>query len=369
MITMNARHIKLEGDNYTIGKKLGAMVQAVPELANSHIIPVPVFSKGNEEKVLKLFDRFCPGINEEITGFSDILKVPAEQILYYALSYMEPGCSQMVLLPTKADNGHTLIARNYDFSEKMDDMMLCTTKISGRYAHIASSSVLFGRSDGMNECGLAVTMTSAGLPVSNMEGAPRRPAVEGLVYWAVIRSVLENCANVEDAINYVKEMPIAFNLNLLVADKSNRAALMETYDGRFAVKCIDEFTPEQLLYSTNHVCLPELSHFEEHKLKHSLVRYERIGEMLSKDKISQEDIKNFLSTKYPQGLMFNYYDEMLGTLRSVIYDTNSGEVKLCFGSPDINEWRSYRIDTDISQRIIPVLLQKETAGNILFEMV
>ncbi len=238
------------------------MVQAVPEHANSHIMPDSVFSKGNEKKVLKLFDRLCPGINEEITGFSDILKVPAEQILYYALSYMEPGCSQMALLPSKTENGHTLIVRNYDFSEKMDDMMLCTTKINGRYAHIASSSVLFGRSDGMNECGLAVTMTSAGLPVSNMEGAPRRPAVEGLVYWAVIRSVLENCANVEDAIHYVKEMPIAFNLNLLVADKSNRAALMETYDGRFAVKCINESTPEQTLYSTNHVCLPELSPFE-----------------------------------------------------------------------------------------------------------
>ncbi len=118
MITMHARHIKLEGDNYTIGQKLGAMVQAVPELANSHIMPDSVFSKGNEKKVLKLFDRFCPGINEEITGFSDILKVPAEQILYYALSYMEPGCSQMALLPSKTENGHTLIAGTMIFLKK-----------------------------------------------------------------------------------------------------------------------------------------------------------------------------------------------------------------------------------------------------------
>lgn len=365
----NARHIKLEGDNYAVGKKLGIMVQSVPGLANAHIMPASIFSKETGKKVLKLFDRFCPGLNEEIAGFSDILKVPAEQILYYALSYMKPGCSQMALLPSKTENGHTLLARNYDFSEKMDDMTLCTTRINGRYAHIASSSVLFGRSDGMNECGLAVSMTSAGLPVSSMEGSIKKPAIEGLTYWAVIRSVLENCGNVEDSIDFTKEMPIAFNMNLMIADKSNNAALIETYDGRVAVKRINESTTDQALYSTNHVCLPELSHFEERKLKHSLVRYERIKEMLSKEKVSKEDIKNLLSTKYPQGLMVNYYDDFFGTLRSVIFDTNSGEVKLCFGSPDINEWYSYYIDANINQGMVPVLLQKETAGSTLFEMV
>ncbi len=369
MIKTNAHHIKLEGDNYTVGQKLGIMVQSVPGLANAHVIPASIFSKEDGKKVLKLFDRFCPGLNEEIAGFCDILKVPAEQILYYALSYMKPGCSQMALLSSKTENGHTLLARNYDFSEKMDDMTLCTTKINGRYAHIASSSVLFGRGDGMNECGLAVSMTSAGIPVSSMEGAIRRPAIEGLNFWAVIRSILENCANVEDSIDFTKEMPIAFNMNLMIADKSDNAALIETYDGRLAVKRINESTADQYLYSTNHICLPELSHFEERKLKHSLVRYERIEKMLSKEKVSQEDIKHLLSTKYPQGLMFNYYDEFLGTLRSVIFDTNSGEVKLCFGSPDINEWHSYSIDAEVSQEMIPVLLQKETAGNILFEMV
>ncbi len=97
MTKTKAYHIKLEGDNYTVGQKLGAMVKSVPGLANAHIIPASAFSKEDGKKVFKLFDRFCPGLNEEITGFSDVLKVPAEQILYYALSYMKPGCNQMAL--------------------------------------------------------------------------------------------------------------------------------------------------------------------------------------------------------------------------------------------------------------------------------
>lgn len=369
MIKTSAYHIKLEGDNYTVGQKLGIMLKSVPGLENDHIIPADTFSKEEVTRILKLFDRFCPGLNEEIAGFSDILKAPVEQILYYALSYMKPGCSQMALLSSKTENGHTLLARNYDFSEKMDDMTIYTTKINGRYAHIGSSSVLFGRCDGMNECGLAVSMTSAGLPVSSMEGSVKRPAIEGFTFWAVIRSVLENCQKVEDAIDFTKEMPIAFNLNLMVADKNNNAALIETYDGKYAVKYINKSTTEQCVYSTNHVCLPELTALEKYKLKHSLIRYKSIEEMLCKEKVSQDDIKKLLSTKYPQGLMLDYYDECFGTLRSIIFDTNSGEVKLCFGSPDINEWYTYKVDAEVRQEMIPVILRKEDSGNTLFEMV
>jgi len=370
MFKTNAYHIKLEGDNYTVGQTLGTMIKSVPGLSKAHILPAAPFTREETQKVLKLFDMFCPGLNEEIDGFCEVLKVPADRVLYYALSYLKPGCSQMALLSSKTESGHGVLARNYDFSEKMDDLTLCTTKITGRYAHISSSSVLFGRGDGLNECGLAVSMTSAGLPVSNMPGSIRKPMLEGLNFWVVIRAVLENCANVEEALGYTKEMPIAFNMNLMVLDKSDHGALIETFDGRWAIKSINDSTLEQFLCSTNHVCLPELSHLEQHKLKHSLIRYELIEKMCAgKETISKEDIKNLLTTRYPRGLNFPYYDELLGTLRSIIFNTSTGEVNLCFGSPDINEWHYYHIDDEIKQGVIPVSLHKETFGNSLFEMV
>ncbi|WP_242975156.1 C45 family autoproteolytic acyltransferase/hydolase [Anaerovirgula multivorans] len=159
----------------------------------------------------KLFDEFCPGINEEIAGFADELNIPTIQVLYYAMSYLRPGCSQMTVLPSKTKNGHTLLGRNYDFDDKMEEMTFSTTRIKGKYARIGSSIMQFGRGDGMNEHGLAVSQTSAGLPVGNFEFAVK-PAIVGLQFWAVIRSVLENCKDVDEAIQWTKQMPIAIIL-------------------------------------------------------------------------------------------------------------------------------------------------------------
>ncbi|GMQ56246.1 hypothetical protein AN1V17_06390 [Vallitalea sediminicola] len=57
----------------------------------------------------------------------------------------------------------------------------------------------FGRSEGINECGLMVGQTSCGMPVGNME-MMRKPAISGLQFWAVIRSLLENCKDVDEAL-------------------------------------------------------------------------------------------------------------------------------------------------------------------------
>lgn len=370
MMETNSYHIKLEGDNYSVGQTLGNMAKNIPGMVNVLVLPGPSFSQEEERKVFKLFDRFCPGINEEIAGFSDVLKVPVNRVLYYSLSYLKPGCSQMVLLPMKTENNHTILARNYDFSEKLDDMTLSTTRIKGRHAHISSTSVMFGRCDGLNQCGLAVSMTSAGLPVSNMKNAVRKPVIEGLSFWAVVRSVLENCTSVEETINFTREIPIAFNLNLLVADKNNNASLIETYDGRYAVKTIGVDTDEKVLFSTNHVNLSELSCFEERKLKNSLVRYELINKTLSnKEKLSQDDIIKLLSTKYPKGLCYHFYDEFFGTLRSAIFDVTLGEVKLCFGAPDINDWYKFSFDNEVEWDVYPVRIEKETFGKELFETI
>ena len=67
----------------------------------------------------------------------------------------------------------------------------------------------------------------------------RRPAVTGLQFWAVVRTLLENCRDVKEALSMLKDMPVAYNLNLIVLDREGRCALVETLDGRMAVKTID----------------------------------------------------------------------------------------------------------------------------------
>ena len=223
-------HMLLEGSNFEIGKTFGRICRSVPGFAEAVTIKKAFLSKQDETRMYQLFDEFCPGINEELSGFADELGISPVQALYYAMTYLRPGCSQMAVLPSKTENRHTMLARNFEFGDAAEDYTFATTKIQGRYAHMGSTVMQFGRSEGMNEHGLAVSQSSAGIPVGNFEFAAK-PAITGLQFWAVIRSVLENCKDVDEAVEWTKQMPIAYNINLLLADKSGNAALLETWIG------------------------------------------------------------------------------------------------------------------------------------------
>lgn len=364
-----ANHIFLSGSNYEVGRALGEFFKNNSNLLDAVTIQEPYLTKEEEQQMVMLFDEFCPGINEEIAGFAEALHVPPVQILYYAETYLCPGCSQIAVLPAMSANGHTLLARNYDFKDGVEEMSIVTTKINGKNAHLASSAWIFGRGDGLNEHGLAVSQSGVGIPVTrNMPNTPRA-AITGLQFWAVIRSVLENCASVEEAIEWTKDMPIAFNINMMVADKNGSAALIETVDGNKAVKRIDAHSSEQLLVATNHAHLPELKSRAPLAMKNSLKRQTILRDFAAgRKQISQEDIKQVLSTQYPAGLNCRYYDCFFGTLRSQIIDVNEKTMSVRWGTPDVNEWHTYSLSDQEQYEEFPVQLIKEAPSSDFFEM-
>jgi len=146
-----------------------------------------------------MFDRWCPGLNEEIQGFVEALGVAPVQVIYYSMTCLKPRCSQMVLLPGITKNGHILMARSYEYAYQSDDFTLTSTSVRGKYAHMSSSVLQLGRDEGINEYGLGVTMSSCGFPVGALDGM-RKPAIRGLQFWAVIRALLENCKDVGEAL-------------------------------------------------------------------------------------------------------------------------------------------------------------------------
>lgn len=369
MLETKGYHVKVEGTSYEAGRSWGEMILAKPGMKDLWTVSESPFSAEEEKRVLALFARYCPGVNEEIAGFAEVMRIPVGRVLYYVVSYLRPGCSQLAVLPSLTSNGHTIMARTYDFSDQMEEMLLCTTRITGRYGHIGSSIMTFGRSDGMNECGLAVSQTSAGFPVGHMEFS-RKPAIAGLQFWAVIRSLLENCTDVAGAIELAMEMPIAYNINLLIADKGGNAALLESFDGEKAVKKINSLSDEQFICSTNHVHLPELRHYDPLSMRNSIIRYELMTRTArDKSNISSQDLKTLLSDKYPNGLCCHYYDEFFGTLRGMIFDLNEQTAEVCFGSTALNPWYTFKIEEEVKQGTYPVVLPKELASPEFFEVI
>ncbi|MEA5009163.1 C45 family peptidase [Clostridium tyrobutyricum] len=370
MITKtNAFYKNFEGTPYEIGKQLGEMCLQIPEMVKCLIIEKPIFSSEELKEIYNMFDLYCYGINEEIRGFADVINVSKEQVLYYTSTYLKCGCSLMTVLPSKINNGHMIMARNYDFSDKMEDIILVNTKVTGKYAHTGSLISMFGRGDGMNDQGLAACQASAGIPVGNFDGG-RKPAIAGLQFWAVIRSILENCKDVTESVEYVMRVPLAYNINLMIADKFGNAVLIESYDGKKAFKKCDKTTNEQFLCATNHLVLPELSHFEPMHLKTSDVRYKLIQNMLtSKAQLSIKNLKQLLSEKYPKGLCCHYYDEFFGTLRAMVFDVTDSKLEICFGSPNNNQWYTFKVNESVTQEVFPVNLEREKAPDDFYDIV
>lgn len=368
MKSITAGTMELKGTNYEIGLSLGKLIAARPSQAASHTSGFPGFDAKDTKEAVSLFSEWCPGLPEELCGFADALNTPVEKIIYFAMTYLRPNCSQLALLPSRTVNGHPLIARSYEFNDEAEDFMLLKTKVTGKYSHIGTSVLNFGRDDGFNDQGLSITMSSVGLPVGAPEGM-RRPAVKGLQFWAVIRSLLENCRDVAEGISLVKEMPIAYNLNMILADKHGNAALVETLDGRKAFKSINGKSAEQFLYAANHPLLEDIIPSEPQAMANSLRRCEIIRACADgEEKISVDRLKSLLLLPYPEGLCCHCYDDFFGTTKSMIIDPSEGSIELCWGGRTENGWRKYCMSETFPNTTFEIQLENASADPSMFQM-
>jgi predicted choloylglycine hydrolase len=217
----------------------------------------------------------------------------------------------------------------------------------------------------MNEKGLAVCQASNGLPVGNFEWG-QKAGVTGFSFWIVMRSILENYKNVDEAIDWAMKAPIGYNINLMLADSSNQIALLQCIDGHKAYKLLDSSNNKTYLSATNHVLLEEIKPYEKMLLENSRIRNKIMEEMFrGKDKISKSDIKTLLSASYPDGLCCHYYGEFFGTLRSMIFDVTDQNIDMTFGSPQANEWQTFSVKA-FEEREIKVILPLEKADEDFF---
>ncbi len=83
MKTMQAHTMNLAGTSYEIGYGLGQMYANIPPLKTLHTQGMQGFGDEQAKEATSLFDRWCPGLTDELNGFADALKVPAKQILFY----------------------------------------------------------------------------------------------------------------------------------------------------------------------------------------------------------------------------------------------------------------------------------------------
>ena len=345
--TVNYHHLVVEGPSYEVGQQLA-------EYVNQDVGRKEFFTSGNPnfkelgfkdfQSLQAYYEEFCPGVTDEILGLADGLETIPEKIPLWSSSIRAPGeshCSQLLVLPSATADKHCYLGRSYEWIHTEEDLVLCTTHVNGRAKHIGFTSLLSGRQEGMNEHGLAISMTGGGIPNTHCTH-------KGLIFWIAIRSVLDWCRSLDQALDRLYEIPLSGYFNLILADKRNHAALVEFADGKMGVKRTTTEGQNPFLFSTNHFTLPETESCNKMNviLRHSKHRSSIIQSMLQKKapQVKKDDIRNLLSSHHPDGLCNHFYNDYFGTTWSMIFDITEGSVDVSFSAPTHNEYKTFGLD-------------------------
>jgi predicted choloylglycine hydrolase len=118
------------------------------------------------------------------------------------------GCSQAAVLP-----GGPALIRNYDWDYRLFDAVVARTAYAGRRV-LGMLDCLWGLLDGVNDAGLAVSLTFGG-----------RPQVgEGFGIPLVIRYVLQTCRTTEEAMQVLRRIPVHMSYNVTALDRAGLRA-------------------------------------------------------------------------------------------------------------------------------------------------
>lgn len=151
-------------------------------------------------EIVGLYDRLT-----QLAGGGDL---PARFLSYWRPPPYLSGCSQGVW-----PGPEPLMVRNYDYEPTAFDAVVLRTRWQGRGV-IGSSDGLFGLVDGLNDAGLAVSLTFGG----------RSALGPGFGVPVILRYVLQTCETCDEATAALARIPCHMSYNVTVVDAARRFA-------------------------------------------------------------------------------------------------------------------------------------------------
>lgn len=177
----------------------------------------------NKEDYKRVIMPFAPKIWEEIKGLADSLNLSMTDAIRdfggYYLQFRRSGCS---IFTTE-----NFMLRNYDNHPRSYEGRLVLYQPSdGGYASLGPTMQITGRMDGINEKGL-----SMGYNFINKRGSE-----DGFLCNMIGRLILELCADIDEAIELLKELPHRMSFTYVLLDQSGKSVVVEASPRRLAVR-------------------------------------------------------------------------------------------------------------------------------------
>lgn len=149
-------------------------------------------------ELVPIYEELC-----DLAGGGDLA---ARFLSFYCPPPYLAGCSQAIWTGREP-----VLVRNYDYNPKAFDSLTLQTGWGGRQV-MGTSDGLWGLVDGMNDAGLAISLTFGG----------RRDVGVGFGVPIILRYVLQTCATAEEAGEVLARVPTHMSYNVTVIDKKRK---------------------------------------------------------------------------------------------------------------------------------------------------
>lgn len=292
--------VELKGDAYQIGITQGKEIIGRPQFTGQLIELTKMTEHVDAVKSKGLLQRMSPNLLRELEGMAEASGMDFDSVIQlysgYDLAFPQMGCTALV------QNGYYI--RNYDFSPDMYDGRLVFSQPKDGYCSVGFSQHVIGRLDGMNEKGLVV-----GLHFVNDEHRE-----EGFLSTTIVRMLLDQCANVKEALDMIAMIPHGYCYNFSMSDPSGMNVVVEASPQRIVTRQMDQ------LICTNHFVSETIRKMNKKTIEDSKKRMEYVG-LMNKSMTPLSAYHQFNDENSP--LFYHHYKEYFGTLHTVVYSPES----------------------------------------------
>lgn len=234
-------------------------------------------------ELLGIYDTLC-----ELAGGGDVV---ARLLSLYCPPAYVSGCSQAVW-----PGEEPFLARNYDYSPALLEGTILLSAWRRRKV-LAMLDGLWGVVDGINDVGLAVSLTFGG----------RTTVGEGFGMPLILRYVLETCETTAEAVEALRRVPSHMSYNITVLDEEGHFRTVFVSPDRAAVV-------RQIPVTTNHQ-----GNVEWHRHARATATLERERFLNFRLADSDERPDNFVECFLRPPLYNTDYTRGFGTLYTAVY--------------------------------------------------
>lgn len=250
--------------------------------------------KAHMPEIVPLYEQLC-----DLAGGGDR---EARFLSFYCPPPYLSGCSQAIW-----PGAEPVLVRNYDYAPEAFDAVLLRSNWQGR-AVMGTSDGLWGLVDGVNEAGLALSLTFGG----------RRVVGGGFGVPLILRYVLQTCSTAEQAGRALARIPCHMSYNVTAIDRKRHFVTAYLAPDRPAVLT-------HAAVATNH---QERVEWDGHARFTATVERERY--LLQRLTLHREPKEKFISAFLRPPLYSTAFSHGFGTLYTAVYEPRSRAMRLCW---------------------------------------